>query len=107
MFDIDLMHEHDSLRAVPIFHVLDAFLLRIDYKRYLFRFFDYFEIVKDVLILVNTQLSQDDCFLILHEPVNIVLVEGQFLPDEDVSNEIDDVCPHLVSVRREVNDQHG
>lgn len=76
MLDIDLLHEHDSLRAVPIFHILDAFLLRIDYKRYLFRLFYDFEIVKDILILVNTQLSEDNSLLIFHEPVDIILVEG-------------------------------
>ena len=107
MLDIDLMHEHDSLRAVPFFHVLEAFLLRINYKRYLLCLFYDFEVVEDVLILVNAQLSEDDCLLVLHEPVDIVLVESQLLSDKDVSDEGYDVGSHFVSMRGKVNDQHG
>lgn len=81
MLDIYFKHKHDSLRAIPFLHVLDAFLLRIDYEWYLLRLFNDLEIVEDVLILVNAELSEDDCLLVLHEPVDIVLVEGQLLLD--------------------------
>lgn len=75
---MDTIQKHNSLHFESDPEILESLLFRVNDKQWLTCFFNNLQIVKNVLIVVDTHLLQDDFLLFLQIPKDILFIEADF-----------------------------
>lgn len=79
MLVVNLLNDHNSMDFILVLKVFQPLFLRVDDKDHLISFFDDLEVVQYILIVINPKLLQYNFFVVLHVPINILLIVSYFI----------------------------